>query len=76
LALVLATGPAVAETCRRTADGKARIPRTGTCPSGYFASGGCCEAFRATTPEAFPRGPDRSCPSGTFASGGSCKSFR
>jgi hypothetical protein len=49
-------------------DGTPRIPKTGTCPSGYFSSGKCCEAFRKETPHALPKIPGRACPSGYYAS--------
>lgn len=76
LALLISSG-AVAQTyCRPTSDGKNRIPKTGFCPSGYFASGNCCEAYRRDSKDAFPKLPGKACPSGTYVSGGSCVSFR
>lgn len=62
--------------CRPTSAGKDRIIKTGTCPTGYFASGGCCEAFHRETKQAFPRLPGKACPAGSYASGGACVSFR
>lgn len=64
--------------CTTTPDGKARIPKTAgkTCPSGYFSTGDCCEAFHRNTPAAIQKIPGKACPSGTYASGGSCASFR
>lgn len=63
--------------CRPTSDGKDRLAKSGTCPTGYFASGGCCEAFRVETKQAFPKVPGKACPAGSYASGSSsCVSFR
>lgn len=63
--------------CRPTPDGKDRIVRAGTCPTGYFASGACCEAFHRETKKAFPKVPGKACPAGSYASGSSsCVSFR
>lgn len=74
---ILAVTTAQADSyCRPTADGKKRIAKTGFCPSGYFASGNCCEAYRRDTKDAFPKLPEKACPSGTHVSGGSCVSFR
>jgi hypothetical protein len=58
-------------------NGKHRFPKTGsTCPTGYFASGRCCEAFHVDTPDAVPMIDGKACPPGTFRSGGACKAFR
>lgn len=74
---VLISSGAVGQTyCRPTSDGKNRIAKTGTCPSGYFSSGNCCEAYHRDTKDAFPKLPGKACPSGTYVSGGSCVSFR
>lgn len=63
--------------CRPTSDGKSRIEKTGKfCPTGYFSSGNCCEAFHNDTPTAFPKIEGKACPSGTFRSGSACKAFR
>lgn len=62
--------------CQPTSSGKDRFPKTGTCPSGYFSSGQCCEAYRADEPKAFPKIDGKACPSGTYASGSACKSYR
>jgi hypothetical protein len=59
-----------------TRDGKERLMRTGTCPTGYIGKGDKCEALHTDTPRAYPKIDGRACPSGTFASGGFCKSFR
>lgn len=75
-ALATFSTSAVADYCRPTADGKNRIPKTGFCPSGYFASGNCCEAYHRSTKDAFPKIPGKACPSGTYVSGGSCVSQR
>lgn len=76
LATLLATSVAEASYCRKGANGKPRIERTGTCPTGYFASGDCCEAFLLDAKEAFPRKEGKTCPTGFYASGGACVSFR
>jgi hypothetical protein len=57
-------------------DGAQRIQRTGTCPTGYFASGKFCEALHKDTPAAMPKIKGASCPSGYFANGGACTAFR
>ncbi|AOG03396.1 hypothetical protein BSY19_4841 (plasmid) [Bosea sp. RAC05] len=56
-------------------NGKDRIVRVGTCPTGYFASGECCEAFRSESRRAFPK-QGSTCPSGSFASASYCVEFR
>jgi hypothetical protein len=76
---MLVTTSALAESpyCRPKADGTNRIPKTGsTCPTGYFASGPCCEALHRDTPNAVPKIQGAPCPSGTFRSGDFCKDFR
>ena len=60
----------------RPKNGKDRIAKTGFCPSGYFASGNCCEAYHRDTKSAFPKLPGKACPSGSYVSGGSCVSHR
>lgn len=57
-------------------NGRDRIQKAGACPTGYFASGDCCEALHKETPNAIPKIRGAACPSGYFASGGSCKAFR
>ena len=58
-------------------DGVHRFPKTGsTCPTGYLASGPCCEALHADTPYATPKIDGAPFPSGTFKSGDACKSFQ
>jgi hypothetical protein len=57
-------------------DGRERLPRTGTCPSGYVGKGNKCEALHQDTPRAYPKIKGTPCPAGTFASGDYCKSFR
>lgn len=59
-----------------TRDGRERIVRQGSCPSGYVGKGDLCEALHDDTPRAFPKIKGRACPSGSFASGDYCKSFR
>jgi len=59
-----------------TRDGRERIQRTGTCPTGYVGKGDKCEALHRDTPRAYPHIPGTSCPSGTFRSGDACKEFR
>lgn len=76
LALVIAASPAGAAGYCVPKNGKDRITKTGFCPSGYFASGNCCEAFHADTKKAFPKLPGKACPSGSYVSGGSCVSLR
>jgi hypothetical protein len=38
-------------------DGRDRIQRTGTCPTGYVGKGNFCEAFHDDTPRAMPNTP-------------------
>ncbi|MCS3476273.1 hypothetical protein M2212_003119 [Bradyrhizobium elkanii] len=59
-----------------TRDGRERIQRTGSCPTGYVGKGDFCEALHAVTPRAYPVIPGKACPSGTFRSGNACKAFR
>ena len=59
-----------------TRDGRERLLRTGTCPTGYVGKGDFCEAHDRDTPRAYPKVDGVSCPSGTFRSGDFCKSFR
>ncbi|MCP2209660.1 hypothetical protein AB7M42_004219 [Bradyrhizobium diazoefficiens] len=59
-----------------TRDGRERILRTGTCPTGYVGKGAFCEALHQDTSHAFPVIPGKTCPSGTFRSGDACKAFR
>jgi hypothetical protein len=70
--------PAVAESTypTPTRDGRERIQRTGTCPTGFIGKGDKCEALHADTPRTYPVIPGKACPSGTFRSGDYCKSFR
>jgi hypothetical protein len=78
LAIILMATPALAETPYPTPsrDGRERIQRTGTCPTGYVGKGDKCEAMHVDTPRAYPKIPGAPCPSGTFASGDACKAFR
>lgn len=77
-ALLFAPPAGATDYCRPKADGTHRMVKADgrACPSGYFASGRCCEAFRRDQPQAFPRVEGRACPSGTHASGGACLPFR
>jgi hypothetical protein len=59
-----------------TRDGRERIARTGSCPTGYVGKGDKCEALHKDTPRAYPYIPGRACPTGTFRSGDACKAFR
>jgi hypothetical protein len=59
-----------------TRDGRERIQRTGTCPTGFVGKGNFCEALNADTPRAFPVIPGKACPTGTFRSGDACVSHR
>lgn len=59
-----------------TRDGRERIQRTGTCPTGFVGLADKCEALHQGTPRAYPKIKGASCPSGTFASGNYCKAFR
>ena len=59
-----------------TDDGRERIQRTGTYPTGYVCKDGFCEAIHKDTPHAMPKIKDAPCPSGYFSSGDSCKAFR
>ena len=70
--------PALADAAypTTTRDGRARITREGTCPTGYVGKGALCEALHQDTPHAFPVIPGKACPSGTFRSGDACKAFR
>lgn len=71
------TASALAESPYPTPkDGKERIQRTGSCPTGYVGKGDKCEALHPDTPRAYPVIPGKACPSGTFRSGDACKAFR
>ncbi|OKO74660.1 hypothetical protein AC629_34705 [Bradyrhizobium sp. NAS80.1] len=59
-----------------TRDGRERLPRRGTCPTGYVGLGKFCEALHQDTPRAYPKIKGAPCPAGTFASGDYCKAFR
>ena len=59
-----------------TRDGRERLQRTGTCPTGYVGKGKFCEAMHNDTPRSYQLVPGRSCPRGTFRSGNFCKAFR
>jgi len=59
-----------------TRDGRERLPRHGTCPTGYVGLGNKCEALHKDTPRAYPKIKGAACPSGTFSSGDYCKEFR
>ncbi len=57
-------------------NGKDRIAKAGTCPTGYFTSGECCEAFRTDTKRAIHKINGKACPSGFYTSQAYCVSFR
>jgi hypothetical protein len=80
IALILAvtTAPVLAESPypTPTRDGRERIQRTGTCPTGYVGKGNFCEALHSDTQRAMPKIKGAACPSGYFASGDACKAFR
>lgn len=78
IALAVLATPALAESPypTPTRDGRERIQRTGTCPTGYVGVGNKCEALHKDTPRAYPHIPGTACPSGTFRSGDACKEFR
>lgn len=79
LTTLILTTPAFAESpyCMPKSDGTQRIPKTGSsCPSGFFATGPCCEAFHKDTPYATPKINGAPCPSGTYRSGSACVRFR
>ncbi|MCA1542030.1 hypothetical protein I6F18_18900 [Bradyrhizobium sp. NBAIM32] len=59
-----------------TKDGRERIRRVGTCPTGYVGKGNFCEALHGDAPRAYPKVKGAAFPSGSFASGDYCKSFR
>lgn len=77
IALAVAS-PALAESPypTPTRDGRERLPRHGTCPTGYVGLGNKCEALHGDTPRAYPKIKGAPCPSGTFSSGDYCKEFR
>ncbi|MEY9138452.1 hypothetical protein ABIE79_009980 [Bradyrhizobium diazoefficiens] len=77
IALAVAS-PALAESPypTPTRDGRERLPRHGTCPTGYVGLGNKCEALHRDTPRAYPKIKGAPCPSGTFSSGDYCKEFR
>lgn len=77
LSVVLAA-PASAESPypSPTRDGRERIQRTGTCPTGYVGKGNFCEALHRGAPRAMPAIEGRACPNGFFRSGGACLAFR
>jgi hypothetical protein len=78
--VVVALAPAIAfaESPYQTPtkDGRERLQRQGSCPSGYVGLGSKCEALHQDTPRAYPKIKGAPCPSGTFASGDYCKAFR
>lgn len=78
VALAVAAPPAFAASAypTPTRDGRERVQRTGTCPTGYVGLGDKCEALHRDTPHAVPKIEGRACPSGFFTSGGYCKAFR
>lgn len=78
LTALFIAAPALAESPypTPTRDGRERIPRTGSCPTGYVGKGDKCEALHRDTPRAYPKIEGHSCPSGTFRSGDACKAFR
>ncbi|WP_441281144.1 hypothetical protein [Tardiphaga sp. 862_B3_N1_1] len=78
LALLLAISAAIAESpyATPTRDGRERLMRAGTCPTGYVGKGNKCEAMHQDTPRAYPRVEGTRCPTGTFQSGDYCKAFR
>lgn len=57
-------------------DGRLRLERVGTCPTGYVGLDNKCEALHRNTPRAYPKIKGSPCPAGTFGSGDYCKSFR
>jgi hypothetical protein len=76
--ILFSASAAVAETpyTTPTRDGRERIQRTGSCPTGYIGKGDMCEALHHDTPRAYPVIPGKACPSGTFRSGDACKASR
>ncbi|WLA35944.1 hypothetical protein QNJ95_22995 [Bradyrhizobium elkanii] len=78
IALAIIASPALAESPypTPTRDGRERIHREGTCPTGYVGKGDKCEALHKDTPRAYPYIQGTACPSGTFRSGDACKEFR
>lgn len=78
IALTIIATPALAESRypTPTRDGRERIHREGTCPTGYVGKGDKCEALHKDTPRAYPYIPGTACPSGTFSSGNYCKEYR
>ena len=78
LAMAVLILPALAESRypTPTRDGRERLRRTGTCPTGYVGLGDKCEALHPDTPNAFSHIPGTTCPTGTFRSGDARKKFR
>ncbi|CAH1691726.1 conserved exported hypothetical protein [Hyphomicrobiales bacterium] len=76
LVALLLPGPVVAASYCLPKNGKDRIAKTGICPTGYFASADCCEAFRDDAKRAVPKIEGKACPSGFFRSQAYCVSFR
>ncbi|MEY9594794.1 hypothetical protein ABIA06_007085 [Bradyrhizobium yuanmingense] len=78
LAALSTASPALAESAypTPTRDGRERIQRAGTCPTGFVGKGAFCEALHRDTTRAYPKINRAPCPSGTFASGDYCKTFR
>lgn len=64
-----------AEYCIRNLKNKDRIEKNGVCPTGYFSSGECCEAFHEDTKRAAHKVDGRPCPSGSYASQNYCIIF-
>ena len=47
------------------------VPKVGSCPSGYFQSGGFCAPINDKSKRAIPKGSSQ-CPSGWVQSGAYC----
>lgn len=58
-----------------TNDGRDRIRRAGTYPTGYVGKGNFCEALRDDTRRSMPKIESAFCPPGR-RSGDACKAFR
>lgn len=75
LALFCISCPGLASDYCLPSKGKDRIDKNGTCPTGYFSAGNCCEAFHADTKRAIAK-RGATCPAGFYSSARYCVPFR
>ena len=49
------------------------IVKNGSCPAGYYSSGGYCVPAKGTTKQAIPKVGNGSCPAGYVTNGNYCR---